>query len=223
MLTTPVTGPLVWIAFIGVAAAAWIARRRKLRAEEESIESWAAAKGYPESDVMLGDTPVLRADNARPGPAFAVPVSTSSGALFPFSYSIGSGRDRHDVDTTVVQADVTAQLPSFSVIPRHANDLPYGPFGENEMDLESVEFHHDHKLVVDRHADRTVLERVFDPETIVWFINLGPDAPVVEYAGGTLAVVARRCCMTGADCDTLLGQAQYMAGRLQAAGVSQPA
>ena len=63
-----------------------------------------------------------------------------------------------------------------------------------------------------------MLERVFDPETIVWFINLGADAPVIEYQEGTLVVAARRCSMTGAACDALLGQAQYMAGRLQAAG-----
>jgi len=105
------------------------------------------------------------------------------------------------------------------VVPRHANDLPSGPWGDREMDLESVEFHDDHRLLVDHDGDREVLERVFDPETIVWLTGLGDSAPVIEYQLGTLAVVAHRECVEGADFDVLLEQAQRIARRVLAEGL----
>jgi len=216
MLATSVTGPLVWIGFIGVGVVGWIARRRKLRAEEQSIEGWAASHGYPQTDVVLGRTPVLSAVGGDPGPAFAVPIGDRTGALFPFSYTIGAGRDSKDVDTTVVQVDAPPGVPPFRVVPREGSDVPDRTYGEEEMELESIEFQRDHQLLVERGADRTALERLFDPPTIVWFINQGSAAPVVEYADATLAVVARSCCMTGTDCEALLGQAQYLTTRLDA-------
>jgi hypothetical protein len=223
MLATAFTGYLMWFLFAGIGIAAYIARQRRLRAEDESIESWAAGKGYQPSQPGFASTPMRHADNAHVGPSFAVPVGGGEGELFAFTYTIGSGRDQRHVDTTLVQTDLAPGLPRFRVVPRHANDLPGGPWGDREMDLESVEFHDQHRLLVDHDGDREVLERVFDPETIVWFINLSADAPVVEYEGGTLVIAARRCCMTGAACDALLGQAEYMAGRLQAAGVAPQA
>ena len=218
MLATPITGYLMWFVFAGAGIAAYIARTRRWRAEEESIESWAAGKGYQPASPGFASTAMRQATNGHVGPCFTVPIGGGDGELFAYTYTIGSGREQRTVDTTLVQANLAPGLPQFRVVPRHANDLPSGPWGDREMDLESVEFHDDHRLLVDHDGDREVLERVFDPETIVWFINLGADAPVIEYQEGTLVVAARRCCMTGAACDALLGQAQYMAGRLQAAG-----
>src|SRR5262249_45609843 len=127
MLATPVTGYLMWFVFAGVGIAAYIARTRRWRAEEESIESWAAGKGYQPGARGFAAPPLRQATNGHVGPCFTVPIGDGDGALFAFTYTIGSGRDQRAVDTTLVQANLAPGLPQFRVVPRHANDLPSGP------------------------------------------------------------------------------------------------
>ena len=154
MLATPITGYLMWFVFAGAGIAAYIARTRRWRAEEESIESWAAGKGYQPASPGFASTPMRQATNGHVGPCFTVPIGGGDGELFAYTYTIGSGREQRTVDTTLVQANLAPGLPQFRVVPRHANDLPSGPWGDREMDLESVEFHDDHRLLVDHDGDR---------------------------------------------------------------------
>jgi hypothetical protein len=219
MLATPFSGYLIWIAFAGFAVVAYVARQRRLRAEEDAIETWAAGKGYPQTEQPIGSSPTLMADNGRPGLCFAVPVAEQGGALFAFSYTVGSGRDRVSVDTTVVQAELAAGFPHFRVLPRHPRNLPPGPGDEQELDLESIEFHQDHQLLVARNGDRDALMRLFDPETIVWWIGLGSLAPIVEYQTGCLVVRSSVALTDASELDMLVDQAQTVAKRVLAEGL----
>jgi hypothetical protein len=148
-----------------------------------------------------------------------VPVGEQGGALFAFTYTVGSGRDQVTVDTTIVQAELAAGFPHFRVLPRHARNLPTGPGDEHEVELESVEFQRDHRLVAGRDGDRDALLRLFDPETIVWWIDQGRLAPMVEYQTGTLVVRSREPLTDDAEYESLLGQAQTVARRVLAEGL----
>lgn len=219
MLTIAFGGSLMWLVAGGFGVVAYIVRQRRLQAERDAIAAWAASRGYQPAERPAGDTPTLDADNGTAGPCYAVPVGDDDGALFAFSYSVGSGRDRVDVDTTVVQAQLSAGFPQFRVLPRHPRHLPPGPGGEQELDLESVEFHRDHQLLVARDGDREAVERLFDPETIVWWIGLGAGAPIVEYQLGCLVVRSGSALTGAAELDALVGQAQQIARRVLAEGL----
>jgi hypothetical protein len=219
MLATPFTGYLIYVVVGGVAATGYLARRRRLRAEEDAIETWAATNGYLPVEQPIGSTSTLSADNGQAGPCFAVPVGEQEAALFAFSYTVGSGKEQVTVDTTVVQAELAAGFPHFRVVPRHAQHLPLGPGDEQEMDLESIEFHRDHKLLVGRDGDRDALERLFDPETIVWWIALGTGAPIVEYQNGCMVVRSLDALTDGSELDALVVRAKMIAGRVLAEGL----
>ncbi len=219
MLATPFTGYLMYLVVGGVAAAGYLARRRRLRAEEDAIELWAAGNGYSQVEQPAGSTPTLTADNASAGPCFAVPVGEQEAALFAFSYTVGSGRDQVTVDTTVVQAALAAGFPHFRVLPRHGRHLPDGPGDEQEVELESIEFSRDHRLLAGRDGDRDALLRLFDPETIVWWINLGSLAPIVEYQTGTLVVRSTVPLSEGGELDMLVEQAKAIARRVLSEGL----
>jgi hypothetical protein len=219
MLATPFTGYLMYIVVGGFAAIGYVVRRRRLQAEEDAIETWAAGNGYAPVDQPFGSTSTLSADNGQAGPCFAVPVGEQQAALFAFTYTIGSGRDQVTVDTTVVQAELAAGFPHFRVLPRHARHLPPGPGAEQELDLESIEFDRENRVLVDRDGDRNALMRLFDPETIVWWIGLGTDAPIVEYQTGCMVVRSLTALTDRSELDTLVGQAQKIAGRVLAEGL----
>jgi len=212
------SGYLMYVVASGLAAVAYVARRRRLQAEEDAIETWAAGKGYAQVEQPFGSTSTLSADNGRAGPCFAVPVGEQEAALFAFTYTVGSGRDQVTVDTTVVQAELAAGFPHFRVVPRHARHLPSGPGDEQELDLESIEFHRDNRVLVSRDGDRNALMRLFDPETIVWWIGLGSAAPIVEYQTGCMVVRSLAVLTDPSGLDTLVGQAQKIAGRVLSEG-----
>ena len=219
MLASPFSGYLMYVVVSGIAAIGYVARRRRLQAEEDAIETWAAGNGYAQVEQPFGSTSTLSADNGQAGPCFAVPVGEQEAALFAFTYTIGSGRDQVTVDTTVVQAELAAGFPHFRVLPRHARHLPPGPGDEQELDLESIEFHRDHRLLVGREGDRNALTRLFDPETLVWWIGLGASAPIVEYQTGCLVVRSLTALTDRSQLDTLVGQAQQIAGRVLSEGL----
>jgi hypothetical protein len=209
---------------IPLAPAVYGAYRGYLRMQgreqaESALESWAALNGYQLVPQPDGSTPTLAAGNGRSGPCFEVPVGERSAALFAFSYTVGSGRDQVTVDTTIVQALLAAGFPHFRVVPRDAHRLPPGPGDEHEVELESIEFQRDHKLLAGHGGDPAVLERMFDPETIVWWINQGSLAPIVEYQMGTLVVRSTLPLSDASEYEMLLGQAQTIAGRVLAEGL----
>jgi hypothetical protein len=219
MTPFPVPQLLIPLAFAGFAAYRGYLRLQGREDRENALETWAALNGYdlvPEPD---GSTPTLEADNGSAGPCFAVPVGEQGGALFAFTYTVGSGRDQVTVDTTIVQAALAAGFPHFRVLPRHGRNLPIGPGDEHEVELESVEFQRDHRLVAGRDGDRDALLRLFDPETIVWWIDLGSLAPIVEYQMGTLVVRSTVPLSDGDEYDMLVDQAARIAGRVLAEGL----
>jgi hypothetical protein len=219
MTSFPVPPLLVPALAIGFAAYRGYLRMQGREDRESAIETWAALNGYEMVDQPAGSTPTLEADNASAGPCFAVPVGEQDAALFAFTYTVGSGKDEVTVDTTVVQAELAAGFPHFRVLPRHGRNLPPGPGGEQQVELESVEFQRDHRLLAGRDVDRDALIRLFDPETIVWWIDLGSLAPIVEYQTGTLVVRSTVALTDGAEFDMLVGQAQKIAGRVLAEGL----
>jgi hypothetical protein len=224
LVNTILTTPYLLYYVIPLAPAVYGAYRGYLRMQgreqaESALESWAALNGYQLVPQPDGSTPTLAADNGRSGPCFEVPVGEQSAALFGFSYTVGSGKEQVTVDTTIVQALLAAGFPHFRVVPRNAHQLPPGPGDEHEVELESIEFQRDHKLLAGQSADRAALERMFDPETIVWWINQGSLAPIVEYQTGTLVVRSTLPLSDAGEYDMLLGQAQKIAGRVLAEGL----
>ena len=123
-------------------------------------------------------------------------------------------------EATVVQAMLAAGFPHFRVVPRHRFVAPaVDGWNEQEVQLESLEFARDHRLLAAPDGDREMLLRLFDPELIVWYLGLGSAAPVIEYGVGTLVVSAGRACGTDAEFDALLAQARHIAQRVLAEGL----
>ena len=185
---------------------------------ENALETWPAQNGFESSYQPTGSTPTLEADNGHAGPCFAVPVGEQEAAMFAFSYTIGSGRDQVDVETTLVQAVLAAGFPHFRVLPAHADRLPPGPGDEHEVQLESIEFQHAHRLLAARGGDLDALMRLFDPEMIVWWLDQGSLAPIVEYQMGTLVVRSTVPLDESAQYDMLLAHAQKIATGVLAQG-----
>jgi hypothetical protein len=210
---------LIPVAFVGFAAYRTYLRWQGRQDRENAIETWAALNGYGLVPQPAGSTPTLEADNGQAGPCFAVPVGEQGGALFAYTYTVGSGRDEVTVDTTIVQAELAAGFPHFRVLPRHGRNLPAGPGDEREVELESVEFQRDHRLLAGRDGDRDALLRLFDPETIVWWLDLGSLAPIVEYQTGTLVVRSTVPLSDGSEYDMLVSQAARIGRRVLAEGL----
>src|SRR5437879_2567066 len=164
--TTPYLLYAVPLGSVAFAAYRGYLRLQGREQREDALDTWAALNGHQLVDEPAGSTPTLTADNGQAGPCFAVPVGEMGAAVFAFTYTVGSGRDQVTIDTTIVQAELAAGFPHFRVVPREAHRLPSGP-DESEVELESVEFQRDYRLMAATHGDRDALLRLFDPETIV--------------------------------------------------------
>lgn len=192
---------------------------------------WAVAKGLIPGDPPLpGSTPTLSLPGGAANDPWQVPIGDATGLLFEWTWVIADDRTmtQREMDmpgcirmgsATVVQATLAAGFPHFRVVPRHGWVAPAPAEDERELELESVEFARHFKLLVAADGDHEMLLELFDPETIVWLTGLGDSAPVIEYQLGTLAVVAHRECVEGADFDVLLEQAQRIARRVLAEGL----
>jgi hypothetical protein len=189
---------------------------------ENAVAVWAARNGYqPGGYPSAGATPTLSMPAATAGEAFQVPLGETTGSLFLWSWVV---EDRNDTlsmatfEVTVVQAMLAAGFPHFRVVPRHGWTAP-STLDEHEVQLESVEFSSQFKLLAGRDGDQQALVRLFDPATIVWFITLGDTAPVIEYQLGTLAVVTRFGAETDVELDALVEQARHVSERVLAEGL----
>ena len=132
----------------------------------------------------------------RPGAAvhdcWRVPVGEGDAALYRLTWV----EDEHNMElgeATVVQAgNLAAGFPHFRVVPRHGRVAPAGAWHESELSLESIEFSQQFRLLAARTGDQAALLRLFDPETIVWFIGEGETMAAVSvrpgHAGDGLAV-----------------------------------
>jgi hypothetical protein len=199
--------PLLVVGFAGYRR--WLAAQRS-DDRRDAFASWAAWNGFePASPPAYGSTPTLMQQPGRHGLCYGVPIGEETGAVFEWSYTVGSGKDQHTVTTTAAQALLSAGFPHFRVVPRSGEVLD-GSLDEHEIRLESVEFDQCNRLLTGRQDDREVFG-LFDPDMIVWWIEQGELAPTVEYQMGTLVVTSRSSCDSHAAFDRLLGQAQHIA------------
>jgi hypothetical protein len=222
----PLLFPLVLLAF-----ATWRWWGRSSGGQADYVIGWAAANGLMPGDPPLpGSTPTLSLPGGTANDPWQVPIGDGTGVLFQWTWVIADDRTMTPREmsmpggirmgsATVVQATLAAGFPHFRVVPRHGWIAPAPAGDERELQLESVEFARQFKLLAATDGDHELLLQLFDPETIVWLIGLGDGAPVIEYQMGTLAVVARRECVEGAEFEALLDQAQRIAQRVLAEGL----
>jgi|tagenome__1003787_1003787.scaffolds.fasta_scaffold20965662_2 hypothetical protein len=221
----PYLMPLAFVALAGL---------RYLRVSSPSPDmstEWAVRKGFlPGEPPVTGATPLLRLPMGEADGCWEVPVGDGAGTLYRWTWVVEDDRSPmmrelnepvglRTAEVSVVQAMLAAGFPHFRVVPRHGFVAPAGDWDEQEVELESVEFGHGFRLLAGRDGDREALLRLFDPETIVWFIGLGTAAPVVEYGLGTLVVASRYACTTDVEYEALLEAAQRIARRVLAEGL----
>jgi len=221
----PYLMPLAFVALAGL---------RYMRGSGPSADTsaeWAVRKGFlPAEPPMTGATPLLRLPMGEADGCWQVPVGDGTGTLFRWTWVVEDDRSpmmreldqpggMRTAEVSVVQAMLAAGFPHFRVVPRHGFAAPAGDWDEQQVELESVEFGRQFRLLAGRDGDREALLRLFDPETIVWFIGLGDAAPVVEYGLGTLVVATRYPCSTDVEYEALLEAAQRIAHRVLAEGL----
>jgi hypothetical protein len=221
----PYLMPLAFVALAGM---------RYLRVSSPSTDTateWAVRKGFfPAEPPLPGATPLLRLPGGQAGECWRVPIGDEGGALYRWTWVIEYDRTpmMRELDApvglrtgeaTVIQALLAAGFPHFRVVPHRGFVAPAGDWDEEAVDLESVEFGQRFRLLAGHDGDREALLRLFDPETIVWFLQLGDAAPVVEYGLGTLVVSSRYPCTTDVEYEALLETAQRIASRVLAEGL----
>ena len=189
---------------------------------QNTVATWAAWNGFgPGGYPHTGTTPTLSLPGGSAGDTYEVPLGTTTGTLFLWSWTVDDRNQpmgSRTYEVTVVSATLAAGFPHFRVIPRHGQAAPSN-LDEHEVELESVEFSSQFKLLAGGDGDQQALVSLFDPETIVWFINQGETAPVIEYQLGTLAVVTRYPAETDVELDALVEGARRMAERVLAEGL----
>lgn len=200
-------------------------------AASDASELWAARRGFPPAMAPVGgSTPTLELPDGVANDCCEVPVGSTTGTLFTWTWTIADDRSAEmqmlDApggmqlgEVTAVQALIAAGFPHFRVVHRHGFVAPNTESDEREIHLESVEFGRRFRLLAGSDGDRQALMRLFTPELIVWFTDLGDGAPVVEYWMGTLVVSTRVACVTDDEYDALLASAQRIAGEVLAQGV----
>jgi hypothetical protein len=198
---------------------------------EDAFKVWATMHGYAaDLPPEFASTPTLKLRDGQAHGCCEVTLGDSHGAMYRWTWTISDNRsmterelnldvERKTGEAMVVQGLLAAGFPHFRVVPRHGHDLPPGLGDERDLELESVEFQRDHRLLVGCEGDQDALVRLFDPETIVWWINQGSLAPIVEYQMGTLVVRSTLPLSEAGEYDMLLGQAQEIAGRVLAEGL----
>src|SRR5262249_39427701 len=147
-----------------------------------------------------GSTPTLELPGGAAHECFQVPVGDGSGWLYRWSWVVDQ-RNGTLAEATIVQATLAAGFPHFRVVPRHGHTAPSSGWDESELELESVEFCRQFRLLAGRDGDREALLQLFDPEMIVWFLGQGATMAVVEYRMGTLALVSRFVCTDDLEFD----------------------
>ena len=223
----PILLPFAVVAYAGYR---WYAQSSARSNLDEAV-AWATARRLLPGDMPTpGATPTLSLPGGEAHDPWEVPIGDGTGSLYGWTWMIADDRSLTARElnmpiglqlgsTTIVQAMLAAGFPHFRVVPRHGWVAPSGGWDEQEVQLESVEFSNDFKLLAAHDGDHEMLLRLFDPDTIVWFIGLGSIAPVIEYQLGTLAVVARHACTADNEFDALLEQAQHIAQRILAEGL----
>jgi hypothetical protein len=219
---------LMPLLFVAVAGYRLIGRSP---AAADDAADWAVRKGLlPAEPPPPASTPTLELPGGEAGDCWEVPVGDGTGTLYAWTWVLEDDRSLTQRElgvsvglrlgrTTVIQALLAAGFPHFRVVPRHGFVAPAAGWDEEQIDLESVEFGRRFRLLAGRDGDREALLRLFAPETIVWFLQLGDTAPAIEYGMGTLVVSSRHPCTTDAEYEALLDTAQRMAKAVLAEGL----
>ncbi|HET6847503.1 MAG TPA: hypothetical protein VFH74_01515 [Gaiellales bacterium] len=219
---------LMPLAFVALAGMRYL---RFSSPAPDTAAAWAVRKGFlPGEPPMTGATPILRLPMGEASGCWEVPIGDGSGTLFRWTWVVEDDRSpmmrelnepvgMRTAEVSVVQAMLAAGFPHFRVVPHRGFVAPAGDWDEEPVELESVEFGQRFRLLAGHDGDREALLRLFDPETIVWFIGLGEAAPVVEYGLGTLDVATRYACTTDVEHEALLEAAQRIAKRVLAEGL----
>jgi hypothetical protein len=218
--------PFAFIAYAGYRY--WV---QSSADETDQSLSWAMRRGLiPGEPPQIGSTPMLRLSDGQAHDCWEVPIGDGSGTLYRWTWTLADDRSATAREmnlqiglrlgeVTVVQAMLAAGFPHFRVVPRHGFVAPSGGWDEQEVQLESVEFGQQFKLLAGSDGDHQALLRLFDPETIVWSIGQGDLTPVIEYQLGTLVVSSRYACSSDVEYDSLLEHAQRIAKRVLAEGL----
>jgi hypothetical protein len=200
-------------------------------ADVDNAAVWAVRKGFLPADAPPpASTPTLELPDGQASDCWEVPVGDGTGTLYEWTWVIADNRSLTERElgvqagmqmgrTTVIQALLAAGFPHFRVVPRHGFVAPAAGWDEERVELESVEFGQRFRLLAGRDGDREALLRLFSPETIVWFLQLGDAAPVVEYGMGSLVVSSRYACTTDLEYESLLESAQHLATAVLAEGL----
>ena len=217
MILLPYLMPLAVVAYIGYRYWAQAQRSAEI---DSATSAWALREGLvPGTPPSAGATPTLSLPEGGAHDCWQLPVGDGGGTLFRWTWVIQEGRDVRMGEATVVSAMLAAGFPHFRVVPRHGFVAPSAGWDEQELHLESAELEAGFRVLVGRDGDRQALLELFDPETIVWLINLGRTAPVIEYQLGTLVVVSGHPCTTDVELNALAEQARHLAGRVLAEGL----
>jgi len=190
-------------------------------ASEDPLGGWAVMNGgEPCERPSIGSTELLRHDNDEVlGLPYTVPVGPQGGAIYQLRINTGTDREPSFVELVVVQSFLAAGFPQFSVfagddgLPR-----PTLQTGMRTVEFESADFDQRFHVVADDDAPDERLRRLFDPETLVWWVDNCAGLRV-EYEYSCLCV-ARRPGGGWADLDALLATAQSIADRVVEAGAA---
>jgi hypothetical protein len=213
----PYLMPLALAAYVGYRYWAQAQRSAEI---DSATSAWALRNGLaPGTPPAAGSTPTLSLPEGSAHDCWQLPIGDGSGTLCRWTWMIQEGSEAHMCEATVVSAMLAAGFPHFRVVPRHGFVAPSAGWDEQELHLESVELEAEFRVLAARDGDRQALLELFDPETIVWLINQGRAAPVIEYQLGTLVVVSQHPCTTDVELDALAGQARHLASRVLAEGL----
>jgi hypothetical protein len=214
MTLIPYLMPLALVAYIGYRYWAQAQRSAEI---DSATSAWALREGLaPGTPPAAGSTPTLSLPEGSAHDCWQLPIGDGSGTLFRWTWMIQEGSEAHMGEATVVSAMLAAGFPHFRVVPRHGFVAPSAGWDEQELHLESVELEADFRVLAARDGDRQALLELFDPETIVWLINQGRAAAVIEYQ---LVVMSQHPCTTDVELDALAEQARHLASRVLAEGL----
>jgi hypothetical protein len=214
MTLIPYLMPLALVSYIGYRYWAQAQRSAEI---DSATSAWALREGLvPGTPPEAGSTPTLSLPEGSAHDCWQLPIGDGSGTLFRWTWMIQEGSEAHMGEATVVSAMLAAGFPHFRVVPRHGFVAPSAGWDEQELHLESVELEADFRVLAARDGDRQALLELFDPETIVWLINQGRAAAVIEYQ---LVVMSQHPCTTDVELDALAEQARHLASRVLAEGL----
>ena len=205
----------VLFSLVIVIWAAWSAAGRQL--QDEQLRAWSVGRELTFRDraVVPGATRLLRAGRYRTLNAGAdgQPAGGRVGVAF-YSWTVTVGQN----DTTSEATLAWASVPSLAGLQRLyvAAPIPgrrlrdaFGPL--RLVTLGPPQFQERFAVEVNDDADDAVVQRLFTPELIDWFLDRHDPAPWVEVEGRLLVVVRSGRTADPRVLDELLARVEHLA------------